>query len=187
MKTKKSTWAALATLGISAIAAGATAFVKFNNKRKEKEVAKGTLSTEQDMVYNEAVRAFISLNDRIYDLRLMHKELQPIILWLATDCEKPAITTNDKKIIKLMEDIENFLVTEVPFINACINTISDDGTTYPDYIHATPGKAFDPTLDEEYHGNEVPTETPIKYVLKLGYFFPNSRIAYHPVKSIVLV
>jgi len=29
--------------------------------------------------------------------------------------------------------------------------------------------------------------TPIKYVLQLGYFFPESRIANHPAKSIVLI
>jgi len=194
LKNNKSTWATLATLSVTAIAAGTTALIKYRRKQKrrqaeEQETAlpQGKLTAEQDMVYNEAVRAFISLNDRIYGLRLQHKELQPIIQWLATDSEKPTITTNDEQIVALMEDIEKFLITEVPFINACVNTISDDGTTYADYIRAAVGRPFDPAVDIEYNGTEVPADSTIKYVLKLGYFFPESRIAYHPVKSIVIV
>ncbi len=191
LKNNKSTWAALATLSVTAIAAGATAIMKIRNKReqkrKEKEEAQGKLTPEQDMVYNQAVRAFITLNDKIYDLRLLHKELQPIIQWLATDGEKPVITTNDQRIVELMNDIEKFLVNEVPFINACINTISDDSTTYPDYVRAAAGKPFDSAVDEEYNHVEPTDCNTIKQVLKLGYFFPYSRIAPSPVKSIVLV
>ncbi len=194
MKNNKSTWAALATLGVTAIAAGTTALIKFRKKQKRRQaeeenevLPEGKLTAEQDMVYNEAVRAFISLNDKIYDLRYLHKELQPIIQWVATDGEKPVVDTTDERIVALMEDIEKFLVTEVPFINACINTITDDGTTYADYIRAAVGKPIDPAIDIEYNGTEVPADSTIKYVLKLGYFFPESRIAYHPVKSIVIV
>ena len=80
LKNKKSTLAALATLGVTAIAAGTTAVVKIRQKRerarklaeikrqKEKETYSLKLSPEQMMVYNEAVRKFITLNNRIYDL-----------------------------------------------------------------------------------------------------------------------
>ena len=37
LKNNKSAWAALATLGVTAIAAGATAFVKIRDKRRQRE------------------------------------------------------------------------------------------------------------------------------------------------------
>lgn len=195
LNSKKSTWAALATLGVTAVAAGATAVVKMRKKRQQKKAAKereellssGLLTPEQEMVYNEAVRAFLSLNDRIYELRHQYKELQMLITWLATDDERPVIDTEDDQIAELANDIQTFLVSQVPFINACISTISDDGTTYVDYIRAAKGQHFDPELDVEFSEAEVEPGTPIKNVLKLGYFFPECRIANHPVKSIVMV
>ncbi len=196
LKNNKSAWAALATLGVTAVAAGATAVIKIRDKRRKKRQAEekrlkerlqSHLTADQEMVYNEAVRAFLTINDRIYELRSLRKELQPIIHWLATDGEKPAIESSDERITALMEDIQSFLINQVPFINACINTISEDGTTYADYINATTGTAYDPTLNIEYNGAEVQEGSIVKYILKLGYFFPESRIASHPVKSIVLV
>lgn len=193
LKNNKPVWAALATLGLTAVAAGATVLVKMRKKRRllqeqeENSPEEGNLTPEQEMVYNDAVRAFISLNDRIYELRSQHKELQPLILWLATEGERPEMTTDDPAILELANDIQKFLDLQVPFINACINTISDDGTTFADYMRAAEGKPFDSTLDVEHSGTDVPDGSIIKQVLRLGYFFPESRIANHPVKSIVLV
>ena len=93
----------------------------------------------------------------------------------------------DERINELADDIQKFLVTQLPFINACISTISDDGTTFGDYIRAAVGQTFDPTLDVEQDGTEVRQGASIRFVLKLGYCFPQCRIASHPVKSIVLV
>ena len=128
LKNNKSTWAALATLGLGAVAAGATAVVKIRQKqRRQREEAEKNeincqLTADQEMVYNEAVRAFLSLNERIYQLRDAHKELQPLIQWLATDGEKPKTVSADERINKLADDIQKFLVTQLPFINACIST-----------------------------------------------------------------
>lgn len=188
--SKKSAWAALATLGITAVAAGATAFIKYRKKRRqqaEAEALEHQLSADQEMVYNEAVRSFLSINDRIYELRQQRMALQPLIEWLATDGEKPEIKTDDENLLQLSDDIQKFLITQVPFINACISTMCDDGTTYSDYVRGRVGNNFDSTLDQEYAGAKVEEGTPIKYVLKLGYCFPNSRIATLPVKSIILV
>ncbi len=198
LKNNKSAVAALATLGVTAIAAGTTAIIKIRRKRRQKrqkekeeeEQARnqqGKLTAEQEMVYNDAIRDFLTLNNRIFELRSLHKELQPIIQWLATDGEKPAVTSKDERIIALVFDIQKFLITQVPFINACINTISDDGTTYADYINASVGTPYDPTLNIEFNGTEVQEGSTVKSILKLGYLFPESRIATHPVKSIVLV
>lgn len=191
LKNNKSAWAALATLSLTAVAAGATALVKMKRQRRERREqegqAEGRLTPEQEMVYNEAVRAFLTLNDHIYELREQHKELQPIIQWIATEGERPDITTNDERLLQLADEVEKFIDTQVPFINACISTISDDGTTFADYMRAATGKPFDKDLDVEYEAGAVTDGITIRYVLKLGYFFPESRIASHPVKSIVLV
>ena len=48
------------------------------------------------------------------------------------------------------------------------------------------GGTFDGKLDEEPTGLELKDGTPISFVLKLGYYFPDSTLAPHPVKSIVL-
>ncbi len=187
--SKKSALAALATLGITAIAAGGTALFKIHKKHKEmrKQTENGHLTPDQMMVYNEAVRAFITLNNRIYELRQYREQLQPLIKWLATDAEKPAVIQDIPEIVTLAEDIEKFLTTQQPFINACLSTLDNDGLTYTDYVHAPVGGIFDAALDEEPTGVKVEDGKPITFVLKLGYFFPESSIAVHPVKAIVLV
>jgi hypothetical protein len=194
LKNNKSAWAALATLGVTAVAAGATAIVKIREKRRERreelqreaQEDDGQLSAEQKMVYNEAIRCFLSLNDRIFDMRRQRDELQPLIKWLATNGEKPELTTENEDIKRLAVDIEKFLNTQVPFINACLSTVGDSDMTYPDYIRAAVGGTYDDTLDEEPTGAELSNGMPIEYVLRLGYYFPNSTIAPHPVKSIIL-
>ena len=188
LKNHKSALAALATLGVTAVAAGATAFVKIRERRRQRaaEEEEGRLSAEQMMVYNEAVSAFLSLNDRIYELRRYRKELQPLILWLATDGTKPMTDEYDAVIQELAADIQKFLTTQLPFINACLSTVSNDGLTYNDYVHAPITGTFDDTLDEVLTGDEVKDGTPISFVLKLGYYFPGSTLAPNPVKSIVL-
>ena len=192
LKNKRTAWAALATLGVTAIAAGATAFVKIREKQRQRELhdeLKGQtrLSAEQQMVYNEAVSAFLTINDRIYELRQYRKELQPLISWLVSDGERPAIETDNKDVLQLADDIDNFQTTQMPFINACLRTLSDDGTTYSDYVRGAVGGTFDDALDEEPTGIEVKNGTPITFVLKLGYYFPECSLALQPVKSIVLV
>lgn len=189
LKEHKSALAALATLGITAVAAGTTAFIKIRKKRKEKEAQTegGHLTPDQMMVYNEAVRAFITLNNRIYDLRQHRKELQPIIQWLATDGKKPDIPQDIPELVTLADEIEKFLTSQQPFINACLSTVNNDELTYTDYVHAPVGGTFDATLDEEPTGIKAENGAPITFVLKLGYFFPESTIAIQPVKAIVLL
>lgn len=191
IKDKKSAWAALATLGITAVAAGATAIVKIREKRREREEKEaeqeGTLTAEQMMVYNEAVSIFRSLNKRIYELRRFRQELQPVIKWLATNGEKPNTDDAPEEVVLLAKDIERFLTMQVPFINACLSAISDNGMKYCDHVRGAVGGCFDSTLDEEPTGAVISDGTPIAFVLKLGYCFPGSHDASEPVKSIVVV
>lgn len=192
LKNNKSAWAALATLGVTAIAAGATAFVKVREKRRKQreeteQQGSSQLTAEQQMVYNEAVSSFLSLNERIYELRSLRKELQPLILWLASDDDAPKQIADNEQIVKLAEDIKKFLITQMPFINACLSTLHDDGTSYVDYVRGPVGGTFDNTLDEEPTGADVKDGTPIQQVLKLGYYFPDSRLVPYPVKAIVTV
>ena len=193
LKNKKSAWAALATLGVTAVAAGATALVKIRKNRdrirQEQDAIKNTtrLTAEQQMVYNEAVSTFLKLNERIYDLRRHRKKLQPLILWLATDGKRPQLETDDEDLLTLADDIEHFLTSQLPFINACISTLNADGTSYPDYVRGAVDGTFDDTLDEEPTGTDVKNGVPIKFVLKLGYYFPECTLALQPIKSIVLI
>jgi hypothetical protein len=199
LKNKKSTWAALATIGVTAIAAGTTAVVKIRQKReearrraaqeeqREKETQSLKLSPEQMMVYNEAVRKFITLNNRIYDLRYYQKEVQPLIVMLATGKTADEDTLSGiEEVDMLTHEVRQFVKRQLPFIDTCIGIISE-GDTYEDYVHGPIDGKFDKELDREEDGHEVADGTPIKHVLKLGYFFPESSIASHPVKSIVTV
>ena len=68
-----------------------------------------------------------------------------------------------------------------------LSTVNNEGLSYTDFVHAPVGSNFDAALDEEPTGLKVDNGTPITFVLKLGYFFPESSIAVHPVKAIVLV
>lgn len=192
LKNNKSAWAALATLGVTAVAAGTTAIVKLRKKRRqqreqESHESNKRLTAEQMMVYNEAVSVFKELNERIYELRRQRKELQPLIKWLATDGEKPKTGDGDDTLAKLAADIERFLIMQVPFINACLVTAGENDMTYIDCVRGDVDGMFDSTLDEEPTGLDVEEGTRIKFVLKLGYFFPDATISPYPVKSIVLV
>ena len=145
LKSNKSAWAALATLGVTAIAAGATAVVKIRQKRqerkrlaeiereKEKEAMSTKLTPEQMMVYNEAVRKFITLNSRVYELRHYQKELQPLIKMLATGkpIDEDTISGVDE-VDLLCHDIRQFVTKQLPFINTCIGIISE-GDEYENF------------------------------------------------------
>lgn len=189
----KSGLAALATLGVTVVAAGATAFVKIRKKRRERReqeetrISYGHLTADQMMVYNEAVRAFITLNNRLYDLRRHKKALQPLIQWLATDGERPDFEGDNAELSALADEIGQFLATQVPFINASLSSVNSDGMTYADCVHAPVDGTFDVALDEEPTGADAENGAPVSFVLKLGYFFPESTIAVHPVKAIVLI
>lgn len=199
MNNKKSTWAALATIGVTAIAAGMTAVVKIRQKReeakkraeqkrqKEKEVQSLKLTPEQMMVYNEAIRKFITLNNRIFDLRHYQKEVQPLIQMLATGkaVDEDSLT-GIEEVDLLCHDIRMFVNRQLPFISTCVGVISE-GDTYADFVHGPINGKFDKELDREEDGHDVADGTPIKHVLKLGYYFPESTIAAYPVKSIVTV
>ena len=199
LKNKKSTWAALATLGVTAIAAGTTTIVKIRQKKerarkraeiarqKEKETYSLKLSPEQMMVYNEAVRKFITLNNRIYDLRHYQKELQPLIQMLGTGKAIDEDTLSGIEDVDILcHDIRQFVTKQLPFINTCVSIISE-GDSYESFVHNPSGGKFDKELDQEEDGADIADGTPIKHVLKLGYFFPESTIASYPVKSIVTV
>lgn len=199
LKNKKTTWAALATVGVTAIAAGTTAVMKIRQKReearrraeldrqREKETLSRKLSPEQMTVYNEAVRKFITLNNRIYDLRYYQKEVQPLIEMFATGKAVDEDTLcGIEEVDMLTHEVRLFVKRQLPFIDTCIGIISE-GDTYEDFVHGPIDGKFDKELDREEDGHEVADGTPIKHVLKLGYFFPESSIATHPVKSIVTV
>ena len=199
LKNKKSTLAALATIGVTAIAAGTTAVVKIRQKRerarklaeikrqKEKETYSLKLSPEQMMVYNEAVRKFITLNNRIYDLRHYQKEIQPLIQMLGTGNAVDEDTLSGIEDVDILcHDIRQFVIKQLPFINTCVGIISE-GDSYESFVHNPFGGKFDKELDQEEDGADVADGTPIKHVLKLGYFFPESTIVSYPVKSIVTV
>lgn len=199
LKNKKSAWAALATVGVTAIAAGTTAFVKIRQKRekrkrlaelqkeKEREITSLKLTPEQMMVYNEGIRKFITLNNRIFELRHYQKEVQPLIMMLATGkaTDEDALT-GIEEVDLLSHDIRQFVKNQLPFVNTCVSIISQ-GDGYEDFVHGPINGKFDKELDREADGHDVADGTPIKHVLKLGYFFPESTIAVHPVKSIVTV
>lgn len=199
LKNKRSAWAALATLGVTAIAAGTTAIVKIRQKKekarkraemervKEKETCSLKLSPEQMMVYNEAVRKFIMLNNRIYSLRHYQKEIQPLIQMLATGkAVDEDMLSGIEDVDILCHDIRQFVMKQLPFISTCVSIISE-GDSYETFVHNPYGSKFDKELDQEEDGADVVDGTPIKHVLKLGYFFPESTIAAYPVKSIVTV
>ena len=193
LKNNKSAWAALATLGVTAVAAGATAFLKIREKRKERQAQEKEeqahskhLTAEQMMVYNEAIRSFISLNDRIYNMRREREALQPLVKWLATNGEKPELTNANDDVKLLADDIERFLMTQIPFINACLVCVGDETLSYPDCVRGAVGGIFDDTLDEEPTGAQMEKGQKIAFVLRLGYYFPESTLVNAPVKSIVL-
>ena len=193
LKNNKSAWAALATVGLTAVAAAATAIVKVKKERQKREEEENSalkrLTAEQKMVYNEAVGCFIRLNERIFALRSQYEALQPIVSQLAMLTDKPTELAADagEELRQLSADVKDFLTTQVPFINASLSTICHDGTTYADYVRAPMGQLFDPEYDEEYEPGDAAEGSTVSYVLKLGYFFPDASQKAHPEKAVVIV
>lgn len=186
----KSAIAALATLGVTAVAATATAVVKIRNKRREARALRETendarLSPQQQMVYNEAVREFIILNDRIYELRRHHAELQPLLSRLALLSTEPLQLAEDDPLKPLADQVERFVREQVPFINASLR--GTELESYEECLRVPIGRTSDPELDEELSGDDVNEGTAVRFVLKAGYYFPDCTLVLHPVKSIILI
>jgi hypothetical protein len=94
--------------------------------------------------------------------------------------------TGIEEVDLLCHDIRQFVIKQLPFINTCVSIISE-GDNYENFVHGPINGKFDKELDQEEDGADVADGTPIKHVLKLGYFFPESIIVTYPVKSIVIV
>ena len=96
------------------------------------------------------------------------------------------MTNADDDVKLLADDIERFLTTQIPFINACLVSMDDPTLSYADCVRGAVGGSFDDTLDEEPTGAQMEKGQKIAFVLRLGYYFPESTLVNAPVKSIVL-
>lgn len=155
---------------------------------QELDKSSTALSAEQMMVYNEAISVFLDINSRIYEQRRQKEQLQPVVRRLTLEStEKPDITGADDNVKSIAESVEKFLAMQVPFINACLAATDQHNMTYADCVRGPVGARFDNRLDEEPTGADVKDGDTVEYVLRLGYFFPDSTIAPHPVKSVCLL
>lgn len=149
--------------------------------------------TEADCVaYNDAVHAFVNINNYVHDLRRYNALISPYISWFASDdMEQPQVDFSGlpdeerSKIALLVSKIGQFKHNHVPAINRYLAR-SQKKETFSACTRCPINGSFSPELDQHLFGDDLETGNSIKAVYKLGFFFPDSKDYPYREKSMIL-
>jgi hypothetical protein len=150
--------------------------------------------------YNHSVHEFQTINDQIYSLRgnetrnLLHSMFQLLALEVKDDSHikqqirEMNISENRKEqFVSLVSQIQSFLKQRKPIIDAWLyNDSRDNVKDYLTGLRLPIGELFDEDLDRDVLG-EASTGQMIKFVQRMGYYFPGNTVAAYREKSIVIV
>lgn len=150
--------------------------------------------------YNHSVSEFQTINDQLYSLRgnetrnLLHSMFQLLALELKDDSHikqqirEMNISENRKEqFVSLVSQIQSFLKQRKPIIDAWLyNDSKDNVKDYLSGLRLPIGELFDEDLDRDVLG-EASTGQMIKFVQRMGYYFPGNTVAAYREKSIVIV
>lgn len=150
------------------------------------------LSESDIIAYNDAVQAFVNINDYFYELRRYKDELSPCLNWLLNITDiKPSVISEEfdeelrSKISLFVSKIETFKNIFEPAINRYLLCTQKD-FTFNDCVRYPLNSGFDSELDQHCLGEELNNGEIIHGVLKLGFYFPDSKSYPYRVKSIIL-
>ena len=98
------------------------------------------------------------------------------------------ISENRKEqFVSLVSQIQSFLKQRKPIIDAWLyNDSRDNVKDYLTGLRLPIGELFDEDLDRDVLG-EASTGQMIKFVQRMGYYFPGNTVAAYREKSIVIV
>lgn len=149
--------------------------------------------TENDMIaYDDAVQAFVNINDSIYDLRRYNALIVPYIFWFANENQQVPIldlsSLSDEtrsKVALLASRIEQFKKNYEQTITRCVSRIKPN-EKFTDCLRCPLNGKFDPDLDQHLLGEDLALGAEIHSVYKLGFLFPSSRNYPYREKALII-
>lgn len=149
--------------------------------------------TEMDCVaYNDAVQAFVNINNYIYDLRRHNSLIIPYILWFTSENMKQPhvdisnVSEDDRsKIALLVSKIDQFKQNHMQAINRYLSR-TRNGESYAACLRCPIKGQFDPELDQHLLGEDLKPGEEIHSVYKIGYLFRDSKAYPYREKSLII-
>lgn len=164
------------------------------NKRLSQQSKKVSLTK-----YNDAVNAFVALNDRLYAFKKHRSVVLPCMRLLAGDksinaenvraqIAQSSLKSEDKASFSLLlNDISQFVSTYVSVIDKFLEEADDiDCHSFLECIRMPLGEMFNVEKDEHALGEEFTDSDQISDVLRLGFYFPQSTTQPYRTKSLIL-
>lgn len=149
--------------------------------------------TEMDCVaYDDAVQAFVNINNYIYDLRRHNSLIIPYILWFTSENMKQPhvdisnVSEDDRsKIALLVSKIGQFKQNHMQAINRYLSR-TRNGESYATCLRCPIKGQFDPELDQHLLGEDLKRGEEINSVYKIGYLFHDSKAYPYREKSLII-
>lgn len=149
--------------------------------------------TERERVaYDDAVQAFVNINNYIYDLKRYNSLITPYILWLVNEnVEHPhvdisSVSDEDRsRIALLVSKIDQFKQNHVQAINRYLSRTMK-GKNYATCLRCPIKGHFDPALDQHLLGEDLEHGEEIHSVYKIGFLFPDSKAHPYREKSLII-
>ncbi|MGM9777021.1 MAG: hypothetical protein ACI3ZD_01625, partial [Prevotella sp.] len=149
--------------------------------------------TEMDCVaYDDAVQAFVNINNYIYDLRRHNSLIIPYILWFTSENMKQPhvdisnVSEDDRsKIALLVSKIGQFKQNHMQAINRYLSR-TRNGESYAACLRCPIKGQFDPELDQHLLGEDLKPGEEIHSVYKIGYLFHDSKAYPYREKSLII-
>ena len=149
------------------------------------------LSDADVVAYNDAIQAFVNIDNYIYDLKKHNALITPWMMWLASDCPKPNVVTSSlpdeerTKVSLLVSKIEQFKNNHEQAINRYLIR-SKSQKTFEDCVRCPLKGSFNSELDQHLLGEDLEDGEEIRSVYKMGYHFPDSKAYPYREKSLIL-
>ncbi len=149
-------------------------------------------------VYNDAVNAFVNINERIYTYRI-HSSFNTMLMKLLTS-EESASTVRDAlsnldvdredkdSLGLLLSDISHFKTNQIKTIDNFIKRSDEkDISSFIDCVRFPLGESYNSDLDEHVFGEKTNNGKIVTSVIKMGYYFPQSTTHPYRKKALILV
>lgn len=149
------------------------------------------LSDADVVAYNDAIQAFVNIDNYIYDLKKHNALITPYMIWLVSDCPKPNVDASSlsdeerSKVALLASKIEQFKKNYEQAIRRYLLR-SKNEKTLEDCIRCPIDGTFNPELDQHLLGLDFENGEKIRSVYKMGFLFPDSKAYPYREKSLIL-
>ncbi len=147
-------------------------------------------SLVSEVQYNDAISEFERINNRLFKLKRYKHYSQELLKFLSTGiinkenyssqlCKADIADDVKEHLNTILYDIDRFNSQRRKLIHDYVlqHSLDNFDVRFPLF------EIFDENLDHQFKGDDVSDGEKISRVCKLGYYFPNSRVAPYRVKS----